>query len=368
LAEEIQIRKKLVYSIFHKDKKQICDIFRNNTFEYDQVVGFLRYHKLDLFFYEIVKEDTYFNDQHLELLEMIKDQYEIVRYHMRMRKSEYAKLYQRFTKEQIRFIILKGFGLDFTVYKDRSVRKYSDIDFLVDERDLDKVRDICFSLGYIQGEYDRELKAIRPYDRNQIMMTRLYSHEISQFAKVVTDDFNSNIDINFKFSWRGYKSMYESKITFLDAYEHTEVVHDGDVILYVMDPYYNCLHLCCHFFNSCVNFLLDNEYVDGEDPAEFNFSRLNDIYETIKTKDFNFEYLKQLTEKYEVNEQVEFVFQLISYFFEIKVPVFEFNDIDLEKLNYYFSRSGEKEFWGISFITRIFESKEKLQYLKRIGF
>ena len=108
LSEEIQIKKRLVYSIFHKDIKQIYDIFHNNVFEYNQLVDFLTYHKLDLFFYEIVKEDTYFNNQHSELLEMIKEQYEIVRYHLRMRKSNYARLYQRFTQEQIKFIVLKG--------------------------------------------------------------------------------------------------------------------------------------------------------------------------------------------------------------------------------------------------------------------
>lgn len=367
---EIKTKIDLIQNIENKNIQGLKKIFEERLIADEEIITYLRYHKMDLFLYEIIKDDEYYKDNHKELVDNLKAESDLMKYRKGKHLSEYQRIFDGFKKKSVRYLVLKGFGLDYSVFNKRIVRKYSDIDFLVCPDDLDAATEVCESLGYIQGDYNYEEKKIIPYSRKDILNKRLYSHELAQFVKVLEDGFVSNIDINFKFSWTGYKGIYESLISFDDAYSHSYLIDTTDAIIRVLDKYYNCIHLCCHFFNSCVNFLIDYEYKMDCDPREFDFSSINDIYEIIHDKEFDYKYFRTLVDKYEVWEQVNYAFHLITVFFDIRIPFFDYDsDLNsLEKINYYVTRTGKKKYWNISFLTRIFDIDEKNKFIQKQGF
>jgi hypothetical protein len=65
--------------------------------------------------------------------------------------QEKARLiFKEFNKNNIEFLVFKGFAFSFLLYKNTHLRPYSDIDIIIDKENYQKVNTILLELGYIQ--------------------------------------------------------------------------------------------------------------------------------------------------------------------------------------------------------------------------
>jgi len=106
-------------------------------------------------------------------------------------------LFENFYKQNIKFLVLKGFAYSYLLYDQSHIRPYSDIDIFVHESDYDRAEKILIQLGYKkfqsrQGQFISYQNSF--YDNNKIQATidlhwqinnRIEFHQYFQFDQLI---------------------------------------------------------------------------------------------------------------------------------------------------------------------------------------
>ena len=83
-----------------------------------------------------------------DLLDSLKKAHYSTLYRNMYFQSEFLRLNQVFTKENLTLVPIKGTALLIDIYKDYPIRPMIDIDALVKEEELEKAENILIKLGY----------------------------------------------------------------------------------------------------------------------------------------------------------------------------------------------------------------------------
>lgn len=326
---------------------EFCQLYLPDEKKY---FDFCAYHKIDGILLDYIKPNSAFLTEEIQHCKLFYQ-----KRNSKMRETAYNIAYI-LNRNNIPFVFLKGIVLEKALYKQSYHRYYNDIDILVDEPDLSKVYNILISLGYIQGRFNK--KCIERASRQDILFQRMFTHEIYNFVKINKWGV-SNIDVNFKFSWVGLKNDYEpaESIPFEIIHKNTEVFSKN---FYFLNNDLQLIHLCCHLYNEAMFWGLNNSYSKG-DPRELPLIRLLDISLLVKQTEINWDHVNALAQKYKVAYKLKYVNDLFcSLKLDCRIKM-DFRTLD-NRLNYYYTKNGDRKEWQISTQTRLFNIEKKGEY------
>ena len=206
-----------------------------------------------------------------------------------------------------------------------------------------------FDNGYQYGvEIEGEIKSP---NREKILFQRYFTHEIYNMVKRVQDKF-INIDINFRFSWKGINDSAISDIKLNDIHKYIEPCLYKEKKYNILSKELFFVHLCCHFANEAWFFLLDTEY-DGGDPQEIRLFRLLDICLLLKC--INMNDVWKIAQKLDCVKYIEYVGGIIKVVLGEKFALRFFPSVmDVEVMNKYMTVDKEWKEWPVSLEERLF--------------
>lgn len=238
---------------------------------------------------------------------------------------QYESIINEAFKSKIKLIPIKGISLIINEYKDLGLRKMRDIDFLFDKKDIDKVEKLFLKLGYNYGNYDKVSKSLIPASRKDIVLKKMYTHELHQFVKICDEKNVSFLDVNGEFSWNIPDGL-KPNIAFADVLEHSNEVIYGNIKVINLNDEMFFLHLCCHFFNEAIFYIFDDE---KSEICKFN--KILDIKLFLNNTRLNISEVVSLSKKYNCFYQLYYVASILNIFWNESIPNELLRDLGIEK-------------------------------------
>ena len=271
-----------------------------------------------------------------------------------------------FNQNNIKFILIKGMSLN-SIYPFPVIRKFKDIDLIIDFAQISLAEEILKKEGYTQGYYFKNINKIESAKKNDIIFSKMYKHETVNMVKLL-NGIPINIDLNFLFQWKGFENK---QIPFNDLIKNSYL--DRNLNCRILNKVFMFLHLCCHYYNETTRFVF-SDYVLGEPTNELKLFRIIDIILLLSSMD-NTEKTKILkySEKYEIKNQIIYCLKTINAFSSFLIDdnlqkycndnnVIE-NDIDV-----YMTKSGKLKTWPINIYQRAFDFELKNNVIKNMDF
>lgn len=331
----------------------------------EKTLSFMEYHKLDMLYYDYLIANDIEIPKEVEIRLREKKEFII------NKNMHYLSLADKITthfKESDPFIVLKGVALMTYKYKKIYHRSFNDVDFLISEKDIDKLEEYILKSGYVHGIEDLENHSIKVASRAEILFQRMYTHELYGFIKRIEEpnkNFFSRIDVNFKFSWNGVDCF--PKINFDHRYvlDNYFVQSAYNKTIRILKDELQFIHLCCHFYNEAMFFALDKCYKEG-DPREILLNRLFDIL-LFKENELDCDKIFKLSKIFNCTAHIAYVLKIIirilgnRYFSGLNSL---YRD-EITKIDYdiYASKKNIPMIWEIDIDTRIFDLNKKRMYL-----
>lgn len=261
-------------------------------------------------------------------------------------------VFAELAKSGIQYAILKGAILSKHAYGDIGYRKSRDIDFLCAAKDIKKVEEIMYSLGYKQGKIENERFCL--LDRASIIFYKLNTHQI---APLVLQTGERDVpfiefDINKSIIW----SESQLDIPVEEILEHTvEEELFTNIKVKTLQPIYFFITMCLHHYkdmNSC--YLLYRK-------KRISLRRFYDIFYYLKEKS-NVCKPKELfavAENYHITNYLYYCLYYCQEIFhsDILVPYLQiFKSEEADRLTkVYGLRTSKQHEWKIELSERIFE-------------
>ena len=186
------------------------------------------------------------------------------------RYKEIYSLCNQFENAGIEVVVLKGPALGETVYNDKSLRPFGDLDLLMKYGVLEKACSLLFELGYIQRGNPE--KSVRRLVRSQAR----YNRETSQFSKsidgILPGPFivDPHHDIWNRFD--PYSVDIEEMIS-----DSVVIDIDNAVRMRVLCPEHQLIHLCCHLFIHARKI----STIHGPNQTDLRLIRFCDLFELV---------------------------------------------------------------------------------------
>lgn len=243
------------------------------------VLGFLQCHRVAGLFYNRAKMQGIPLPRRAE--QLLRSCFEKQKRRVEFLRGYIAELSEALQKSGAKYIFLKGSVLsnlsDNEIYADGE-RTSNDIDLLTEPGSIGEIEKVLRQLGYIQGEYSAEGKAIKPYSRLEIVKRRVNRGEVAPFIKRSDDAEIPFVEVDINFSLGntpadGQELLAEMLDSGLD--------YEGKVPLRVPDEEMFFLHLVLHQYKeSCLYFM-------AEKGKELDLYKLADIYYLMKAEAFD---------------------------------------------------------------------------------
>lgn len=286
-------------------------------------------------------------------------------------KQKYSKInsmgqiaLSKLSKADIKFIVLKGFAVMNIFYDSYWNRIYNDIDILINANDITKAEEVLEGIGYIQGKFDEQNKMIVKSSRKEILYQRLYTHQVHEFLKY--DEYVSEIDVNFKFEWVGYKNK-KNIISNQLAFNNTmPFYYNGEKFL-SLNYEFLFIHLCCHIYNEAVNFVF-SYFNKNKDLEEIKLFRIIDIIKLVESNKINWSKVLRLVGRSDIMTEISYTLSIIDLLFPNFIVKYIPNElvIDNDIIDYYFDVNGKMQKWPISLFDRLFNLELKRRVVKSI--
>lgn len=329
-----------------------------NRFEFsDSEIKIISYHNLQGFFYQYLNSDILTS----YTKEIISNDFLEQKRKFEIYKREINELINLFNSNNIRHIFLKAFSLN-NIYNDY-IRRFNDIDLLINYEEIPSVIKSLQYFGYEFGCIDYNTNKFKPASRQQILFSKLNTHELCEMVKKVNNIY-IKLDLNFLFQWKGNKNK---QIEFEELYNNSQVINNRRILNNV----YNILHLCCHFYNETVNFVFNYDMPEFE-PQELKIYRLFDILYLLEETDENQQNeMINIALKHQLGNQVKYVFKIIDQFFPSTLPQtiydFAFSNSQIDNdINIYLKRNNTFGLWPISIFDRSFNLELKKQNINKL--
>lgn len=333
--------------------QKLFDFYMNNQrIEYKlspEEYEYLLYHKLDMIFYDISLNTEKSNP---ELVKRFQEKKQEIAKRNSCYHSEIDKILSEFNETGINYVLLKGWACLIELYHTFTDRYFGDVDILVEERDISKVEKILFDIGYTYGNVEQGV-FVEP-GRKKILFQRYYTHEIYNMIKKVDGNY-INVDINFRFAWKGAvpSVIGNTKLSDINEYVVPYLYKGKEYNIFAKELF--LIHLCCHFANEAWYFMLNAEYKGG-DPHEIRLFRLLDICLLLEHVDMK--KVWEIAEKMDCIEHIKYLGVVIRIVLGEEFASRYFSlSLTSTRLNKYMNSEKKWTEWPVSFEERIFEPK-----------
>lgn len=188
---------------------------------------------------------------------------------LKTKANEISKI---FFDEKIAHVFLKGIVFDEWLYKKGTVY-YGDIDIMINRVDINKVTQLLVKLGFRQGKYRETSKEIIPLQRREVIFSRLNTHEIPSFHKLIDDPFCNVVTIDIQFDFplaKKFNLDYDIK-SYLDK---SNKVNKKRPMLPTLSLEQQFIFLCNHLY--CDN-TIETEIAKGKANRILKWSELHEL-------------------------------------------------------------------------------------------
>ena len=105
-------------------------------------------------------------------------------------RNELNELTAALNKNEIPYVLLKGFALCDRAYPNEKnyYRECGDFDFLIKESDVRRFKEVIINEGYTLGDYDIYTGELKKVSRHEELFFKLYSHQMHEFNKAYWED------------------------------------------------------------------------------------------------------------------------------------------------------------------------------------
>lgn len=227
-----------------EDKFSILTLYRNRI-EY-----LFAYH-----FFQISKEYKCDNKILKAYVRAIDSQIGYLQYKYEEYIHEITLLIDCLEKNNIRYVVLKGFSLMDELYKIDGIvyRNFTDCDFLIAKDDVAAVHKILTELDFAQG-YIGLNNEIEYASRSEIIYWSMASHQEFPYIKKMKIQTNSpykvvNIDVNTSILEGGLSKTMLSTGFIL---EHRKKIKCGGTYCWGLSKEFQLIQLCYHFYKDTV--------------------------------------------------------------------------------------------------------------------
>ena len=154
-------------------------------------------------------------------------------------------VFEELEKNKIAYAVMKGAPLSKMAYGNMGYRKSRDIDLLCSDKDVRKVENIMFSLGYKQGKIDSN--KFCPLDRKSILF---YGFNTHQTAPIILETGRDDVpfvefDLNKSIIW----SESNNKIDVEEYLNHTiDLEVFSGIKVRTLSPLYSFIAMCLHHY------------------------------------------------------------------------------------------------------------------------
>ena len=283
-----------------RDVERFVQIIKNED-SFDEVFKLCCKHK--------IISNLYFHIIHQKLCKYIKKYYLLLLNNCNSYTREYQEhVYQEFDlvnkaflDANIRYACIKGVSVSKRYYSEDDLirRDFSDMDFLVSEKDLGKAERILKSMGYGRGFYDYETKQLEPVDRSEIITCRTCTHQIYPFVKPMpTFRYSAinvfKIDINFSIFFGG---KIPDEISTDKMLEQVDLVKSKEGEFPVLTPEYEVIQYGYHFYK-------DTVYTFKNNGLKYVLVYLRDLHMMLENPKFRIECLYEILEQTSISRTI----------------------------------------------------------------
>lgn len=260
------------------------------------------------------------------------------------RKILYKELEPLFVAlSPIRYAVVKGEVLSQQIYGDPDRRRSSDIDILIDKKNVKFLEEQLHKLGFEQK---------LPEDKAEIRRNRVlcmaYSHQIPSFHKDKFG-FHLNVDVNYDIFWGEYEGKRCSIDEFLSDTIDMEIYGVTVKTLPIEKAF---VQLVLHHYKDM------NSLYHLSQHNTIRTDMFRDIYDMINRnhKVLGAEQLKALCEKYNIGEYIYYMLFYSHIVFGDFINLYldsmkQYKDLEL--LHGFGLSKKERKKWGISFEKRL---------------
>ena len=116
-------------------------------------------------------------------------------------EQRYSACKSVFEKIQFPYAIIKGAVLSKQIYGSPFLRMSCDMDFLVSKKNVDELKQILLSCGFILGRITN--KGVEPFNRREVVFQNTVTHQTAPFVKTIDSNVCQSVvvDINHSIMW-----------------------------------------------------------------------------------------------------------------------------------------------------------------------
>jgi hypothetical protein len=186
------------------------------TLDWDYIIHHCTQHELLPVLYNRIK-NVLRVPQHI--VRILDNEYKIRKHIYSKQRDEYLCLLNELSKAGLKIILLKGVYLAEKCYNDPLERPYLDMDILIQKHETEDVFRVMKSLGYVQGEYNRNTHAIDEFNNNRLIGYESELQHYGEFAKLSGSDFLPVyfVDVHHRLSTVFDSFCYDSDLLFQRA-------------------------------------------------------------------------------------------------------------------------------------------------------
>lgn len=260
----------------------------------------------------------------------------------------------------IPYVHIKGGVLSERIYGNPAYRSFGDIDLLISPEYSEKVKELLWESGFIQGKLvDGK---ISPFSRKELIYQKSFSHQLAPFIKETGNRICPfiNIDINLDIIWgEGDKSVDMNE--FITHYEYWKMT---DYNICCLQPVWEFISLCMHHYKD-----MNSVYLIAK--HGFNLFEYCDIYYYLINVSPDANKIAEVSKKYGLSD---YVFYCIYYanviFDDYRLSVY-LNKLDSESARKliccYGLADSERKEWNVSFSERLFDENFRASFYASLG-
>lgn len=258
-------------------------------------------------------------------------------------------IFKELNKKNLPYAVIKGAVLSQVIYKKPYYRCSSDIDILIQRKNVDIVKHIMEKEGFIQGRVT--LKGIEPFSRKELLYQSAMSHQIAPFVKTTEIKLVPyiNVDINLDIMWGESKKKTDMEFVL----EHTISSELYQVPLKKLDVEMEFISLCLHHYKDMNSIYLLSQ-------KSLKLCLVCDIYYYLINVSLDVEKLYDISQVLEVGQYIYYCIYYCNLIFDdnrIKRVMKEFySEKAVDLLKYFGLEPFEREIWKNDFFERLFSA------------
>lgn len=208
--------------------------------------------------------------------------------------------------KSIPYAVIKGAVLSDQIYHSPFVRHSGDIDMIIDRQNLNTVKNILLTNGFVQGRIQGQ--EIVPFSRRELVFHLTKSHQTAPFVKETKNNICPyiNLDLNTCIYWGEYDGICDMNIVL----EHTQETNLLNSTFKKLTPEMEFISLCLHHYKD-----MNSIYLLAM--GNLKLSLFCDIYFYIRNVHMNINKLYDLVCKLNANPYVFYCLYYTDLIFDV---------------------------------------------------